>query len=29
MQNIDQTFSRFYEFKAFVEKEYGKKIRAF
>ena len=29
MQKKDQTFSRFCEFKALVEKELGKKIRAF
>jgi len=28
MQKKDQTFSRFCEFKALVEKESGKKIRA-
>ena len=27
MQKKDQTFSTFFEFKALVEKEYGKKIR--
>ena len=28
MQNKDQTFSKFHEFKALVEKESGKKIKA-
>ena len=28
MQNKDQTFSKFYEFKALVEKELGKKVKA-
>lgn len=28
MQNKDQTFLRFCEFKALVEKEYGKKVKA-
>jgi transposase InsO family protein len=28
MQNKDQTFSKFYEFKALVEKESGKQVKA-
>jgi hypothetical protein len=28
MQKKDQTFSKFYEFKALVEKESGKKVKA-
>jgi hypothetical protein len=28
MQKNDQTFSKFYEFKSFVEKELGKKVKA-